>query len=103
MDRIEQLGRERVAEHRRILENASNSSTPLEQPRAERFIRDTVELSDDGQKIINLSRGAELADEVRNKPVDKDFASFLTDAMADVKRVSQIFSGTIRSVFSFYR
>jgi len=48
MDRIEQLGRDRVAEHRRIIENASNSSTPLTQIRAERFLGNTVELSDDG-------------------------------------------------------
>ena len=38
----------------------------------DRTVRDTVEISEDGQKIINLTRGAELAAQLPDADADRD-------------------------------
>jgi hypothetical protein len=65
-----------------------------------RTVRDTVTLSDGGQKIVNLARGFELANEFRTKPVDKGFFSSLGRALGDVFRIGRLFLGTIKAAFA---
>jgi hypothetical protein len=64
-----------------------------------RTVKDTVTLSDSGQKIVNLARGLELAEEFRSKPVDKGFFAGLAKAREDVFRIGQLFAGTIKALF----
>lgn len=65
--------------------------------------KDTVSLSEEGQKIVNLARGEELADKVRNAPADGDFAATLSDASRDVFRIARLFGETIRAIFTSSR
>ena len=66
---------------------------------SERTVRDTVTLSEGGQKIINLARGREVAEEIRAAPVDKDFAATLAKAMEDIFRITRLFTETIKMAF----
>lgn len=66
---------------------------------ADRTIRDTVTLSEGGQKIVNLARGEELAREIRTAPVDEDFAANLLKAQEDIARINLLFSETIKALF----
>jgi hypothetical protein len=66
----------------------------------QRTVRDTVKLSEGGQKIVNLARGNELANEFRNAPVDKDFATTLSAAFEDISRVARLFTETFKAAFS---
>jgi len=64
-----------------------------------RTVRDTVTLSDGGQKIVNLARGNELAAEFRSKPVDEGFFAALARAREDVLRIGRLFTETIKAAF----
>jgi len=77
-----------------------NTDSPVSEGRDK---LDTIELSEGGQKIVNLQRGVDLAEEIRNKPVDQGFAKFLSDSLADINRIANIFRGTVRSLFAFLR
>lgn len=70
---------------------------------AARQVHDTVTLSDGAQKIVNLQRGTVLADEAKTRAVDQDYASFLGDAMADIRRIAKLFNGTFSSFFKQLR
>jgi len=64
-----------------------------------RTIHDMVELSNGAQEIVNLQRGNTLAEEARTRTVDKDYASFLSQAMADIKRITGLFNTSFMSFF----
>lgn len=64
---------------------------------------DTVTLSNDGHKLVNLGRGKDLAQDIRNAPVDASFADKLKSASADISRITRLFSETVRSIFKFWR
>ncbi len=66
---------------------------------ADRTVRDTVTLSEGGQKIVNLARGGELAREIRVAPVGEDFAANLLKAQEDIFRINLLFSETIKALF----
>lgn len=70
---------------------------------AGRRVHDTVTLSDGAQKVVNLQRGAKLAEEAKSRTVDQDFARFLGDSMADIKRITKLFNGTFMSFFKQIR
>jgi len=65
-----------------------------------RTVRDTVTLSDSGQKIVNLARGFELAEEIRKAPKDKGFFAALGRSLGDVFRIGKLFLGTIKAAFA---
>jgi|GEM_PF-6919350 len=69
----------------------------------ERAIRDTVDLSGEGQKIVNLNRVDELGDDIRNASVDISFADRLREASEDILRINELFRQTVRSVFEWWR
>jgi hypothetical protein len=72
---------------------AFNGATPqTEEETTQRTVRDTITLSEGGQKIVNLGRGNELANEFRNAPVNKDFANTLSAAFEDISRVARLFT-----------
>ena len=85
---------------------ASGASAAKPAPKAEasdektsnRAINDTVELSD-GAKIVNLARGHELAEEIRSKPIDENFAADLDKAVNDVFRITNLFKETLKAAF----
>lgn len=66
-------------------------------------LKDTVTLSEGGQKIVNLGRGQELADQVRNAPDDENFSATLRKATQDVFRISRLFGETLRASFNSWR
>ncbi len=66
---------------------------------AARTVGDTVTLTEGGQKIVNLARGQELADEIRAAPVDKNFLANLFKAQEDIFRITRLFTETIKTAF----
>lgn len=70
-----------------------------EAARTQRAVRDTVELSEGGQKIVNLARGQELARQVRAAPVDKEFMANLVKAQEDIMRITRLFGETFKAAF----
>ena len=62
----------------------------------ERTIHDTVEISDDGTKIINLARGQELTDALPDATLDRDaFDAALEKSLEDINRITSLFGGVI--------
>jgi len=86
-----------------LADDSKNTSPAGGSDEASRRIHDTVELSGSAQKIVNLQRGNDLAKEARTRDVDQDFARFLGESMADIRRVSKLFNGTISSFFNQLR
>jgi len=80
-----------------------NDSVTKDDSTSGRTVNDTVTLSESGQKVVNLSRGQDLAQELKNAPVDQSFAEALKQATADVFRITQLFTETIKSAFSWRR
>lgn len=78
---------------------ALKSAAAAAPPPSGRAVHDTVELSEGGQKIINLARGREVAAEIRAAPLDKDFAANLLKAQEDILRISRLFGATIKNAF----
>lgn len=68
-----------------------------------RAVHDTVSLSDGGHKIVNLNRAAELGTQIKDAPVDKDFADNLMQASNDVFRIGRLFTQSIRAVFNWWK
>ena len=65
----------------------------------DRTVRDTVEISEDGQKIINLTRGAELAAQLPDASADREaFDAALELAQEDIKRITTLFGGVLNLV-----
>jgi len=69
----------------------------------DRTVHDTVTLSEGGQKIVNLHRAQDLAQDLKTAPVDTAFADTLKQATNDVFRITQLFAETIKSAFSGFR
>lgn len=69
----------------------------------DRTVHDTVQLSEGGQKIVNLARGADLARDIKGAPVDETFADNLKHATDDVFRITHLFNQTVRSLFGFWK
>jgi hypothetical protein len=66
--------------------------------------QDTVTLSNaGGHRLVNLGRGQDLAQEIRNAPVDSTFAAKLFDAGQDIFRITRLFGQTVKSIFQFWR
>lgn len=66
--------------------------------------QDTVTLSNSGgHRLVNLGRGQDLAQEIRNAPVDSTFAAKLFDAGQDIFRITRLFGQTVKSIFQFWR
>lgn len=66
--------------------------------------QDTVTLSNaGGHRLVNLGRGQDLAQEIRNAPVDSSFAAKLFDAGQDIFRITRLFGQTVKSIFQFWR
>ncbi len=68
-----------------------------------RVIHDRVEISGSSESMVNLSRGQDLADEIRAKPVDANFASDLRKALEDIFRITRLFAETIKGLFQINR
>ncbi len=63
---------------------------------ADRTIHDTVDISGGGGKVANLARSRELANEIRSRPVDENFATELRKALEDVFRITRLFKESLR-------
>jgi hypothetical protein len=77
----------------------NSAAQPTEKEITQRTVRDTITLSEGGQKIVNLERGNELSNEFRTAPVEKDFAETLRAAFEDIFRVSRLFTETFKAAF----
>jgi hypothetical protein len=82
-------------------QSTSQATSPASTPHD--AIHDTVSLSAGGQKIVNLNRGQELSQQIKNAPVDKDFAENLRKSTEDIFRITRLFTQTARSAFSWMR
>lgn len=78
----------------------ATSATPSSEAKSVDTVHDTVSLSAGGQKIVNLNRGQELSQQIKNAPVDKDFAENLRKATQDVFRITELFTQTVKSAFN---
>jgi hypothetical protein len=65
----------------------------------ERTITDTVDLSADGQKAINLNRGLEQANDIRAEKDPATLVEKLRQAMDDIFRVTKLFNQTFKALF----
>lgn len=74
-----------------------------EAAKSETTVHDTVSLSEGGQKIVNLNRGQELSQQIKNAPVDKDFAENLRKATQDVFRITELFTQSVKTAFNWKR
>ena len=79
--------------------STSKNGSAGEPARGERTVRDTVTLTEGGQKIVNLARGRELAEEIRAAPVDKNFLANLFKAQEDIFRITRLFRETFKAAF----
>jgi len=62
----------------------------------DRTIRDTLEISEEGQKIINLARAGELAGELPDATTDRAaFDAALESALKDVERIGLLFGSVL--------
>jgi len=62
----------------------------------DRTIRDTLEISKEGQKIINLARAAELANGLPDATTDRAaFDAALESALKDVERIGLLFGSVL--------
>lgn len=91
-----------------LLQRAERTSTPPTKEQAEaeiksRLSQDTVSLSADGEKIVNLNRGRNLASEIKSAEVNETFAEKLWKATQDVFRVGKIFQQSSRSLFGWWK
>jgi hypothetical protein len=66
---------------------------------ADRAIRDVVALSPGGDKVVNVARGLELAEEMRRKRGDGSIAEDLRLALGDVFRIGRLFSEVLKAGF----
>jgi len=66
---------------------------------ADRAIHDTVDISGDGGKMVNLTRSRELANEIRSGSADENFAADLRKALEDVFRITRLFKEAIQTAF----
>ena len=100
MTEIRNYFTELLSAYRPLVNPALKSeATAAPPPPSGRAVHDTVELSEGGQKIINLARGREVAAEIRAAPLDKDFAANLLKAQEDILRISRLFGETIKNAF----
>jgi len=78
---------------------ASNADEPARdkaETSGDRTVRDTIELSEEGQKIINLARGDELASALPDATQDRAaFDAALERAQEDIKRITTLFGGVL--------
>jgi len=79
----------------------AKSSGDLYSP--ERTIHDTVEISDDGTKIINLARGQELANALPDATLDRDaFNAALAKSLEDINRITTLYGGVLDELATLY-
>ena len=78
----------------------ASTASQAEEEISQRIARDTITLSEGGQKFVNLERGNELSEEFRNSPVENDVAKILSSALDDIFRVIRLFTETIKTAFS---
>ena len=68
-----------------------------------RTVRDIIDVPGSSNKIINLARGQELANETLTKPVDDNFFTDLKMALDDIARIFRLFMETIKAAFKTTR
>jgi hypothetical protein len=93
------LGEKLIREARQALENPGQSV-------GGRTVEDQVELATvnlgGGNKAVNLARGAQLADDVRNAK-HEDLAETLDRSLAEGARIGTLFRNVFRGLFSAFR
>ena len=92
------LGEKLIREARQVLENPAQS-------KGGRTIEDQVDFATvdlpGGNKAVNLARGEQLADDVRNaKP--EELAEKLDRGLAEGSHIGDLFRGVFRSLFSWF-
>ena len=79
---------------------SASSSTPDTnvEPASHRTVRDTLEIGPQGQKLINLARGAELAHELPDASDREAFDAALRKAQEDVQRITTLFGTVLKDL-----
>lgn len=89
---------------RRSASKQTDDQSKKYQPKG-REVHDTVQLSD-GAKIVNLARGYDLAEQVRNEKDPEKVRELVRQGSSDIRRIGRLFSEvfvTMRSLFGFRR
>jgi hypothetical protein len=73
------------------LAGASLKRALSDAPRNERTIHDTLEIGSEGNRIINLERGAELARSLPDASDRDAFDAALESAQQDIRRITRLF------------
>lgn len=84
---------------------AEKKNAAKDSGRSEREINDTIELSD-GAKQVNLARGFDLAEAVRNEKDPEKVYELIKSGTEDINRIGRLFTEVakdIRALFGFSR
>lgn len=81
----------------RLIREARDERPAVSQGRLD---EDTVSLSADGQKAINLARGSQLAKEAKSAGSPEALVRILDDGIADVRRIGTLFINVIKGLFA---
>ena len=77
-------------------DQANKSGASDSEGASNRTVRDTIDISGEGQKIINLARGGELASALPDARVDRDaFNAALERAQEDIKRITTLYGAVL--------
>lgn len=83
-------------------ESNTGETDPLVARLQDRNIQDTVSLSSGGQKIVNLNNARDLAQDIKDAPIDENFAETLRKATNDTWRITTLFTESVKSLFNWF-
>jgi len=85
-----------VADSAGLEKKTKNDGTTVPARAVERTVRDTVDISAEGYKTVNLARGQELANALPDAKVDRvAFNAAIARALEDIDRVTTLFSQVV--------
>lgn len=91
----------RYGQSRNETTTSEQNKASQDSARREREINDTIELSD-GAKQVNLARGLDLAEAVRNEKDPVKVYDLIKSGTEDIKRIGTLFGEVAREIRAFF-
>lgn len=82
-------------------QSSAQKALSNESARTEREFNDTVEISE-GVKLVNLARGFDLAEAVRNEKDPDKVRELIKSGSEDINRIGTLFGEVARSLQTFF-